>query len=158
MNDRGQVFTGDDVDILERRSAFRGFFEIAEYRLRHRLFRGGWSRDLKRELFVRGPVVAVLLYDPERDLVFIPLIALDHARHKRLTLIQSLGQFNDLDRSGPVGEAADKAPLFQRRDQPVNARLGAQIKRVLHFIERRRNAVALHTFVNELQQIQLLTG
>ncbi|MBL8499907.1 MAG: ADP-ribose diphosphatase, partial [Nitrosomonas sp.] len=33
---------------------FEGFFRIEKYRLRHRLFNGGWSRPLSRELFERG--------------------------------------------------------------------------------------------------------
>ena len=35
----------------------------------HRLFGGGWSAPLKRELFQRGDAVGVLLYDPRRHLI-----------------------------------------------------------------------------------------
>ncbi len=35
----------------------------------HRLFSGGWSQPLTRELFKRGDAVAVLLYDPVNHLV-----------------------------------------------------------------------------------------
>jgi len=57
------------VEILERAPCYRGFFELHRVRLRHRLFAGGWSRPLTRELFVRGPAVGVLLYDPRHRLV-----------------------------------------------------------------------------------------
>ena len=50
------------------------------------------------------------------------------------------GQLDHLDRARPVGQPADEAALFQRGDQPVNAGLGAQIERVLHLVEGRRNA------------------
>lgn len=58
-----------NVEILERESCYRGFFALHRLRLRHRLFAGGWSRPMTRELFVRGPAVGVLLYDPRLRLV-----------------------------------------------------------------------------------------
>ncbi len=59
------------IDILDKTVCYDGFFRIERYRLRHHLFRGGWSRVLTRELFERGHAVAVLLYDPERDTVVL---------------------------------------------------------------------------------------
>jgi ADP-ribose pyrophosphatase len=60
-----------DVEILEKTICFEGFFRIEKYRLRHRLFNGGWSRPLSRELFERGHAAAVLPYDPIRDVVIL---------------------------------------------------------------------------------------
>lgn len=60
-----------DVEILEKTICFEGFFRIEKYRLRHRLFNGGWSRPLSRELFERGHAAAVLPYDPIRDAVIL---------------------------------------------------------------------------------------
>ena len=57
------------VEVLEREPCYRGFFELHRLRLRHRLFAGGWSLPMTRELFVRGPAVGVLLYDPRHHLV-----------------------------------------------------------------------------------------
>ena len=34
------------------------------YRLRHGRFDGGWSGEMRREVFERGHAAAVLLYDP----------------------------------------------------------------------------------------------
>ncbi|SHF88076.1 ADP-ribose pyrophosphatase [Microbulbifer donghaiensis] len=68
-NDLSPMFTRGAVDVISRTAVFRGFFTMLRLRLRHRLFRGGWSGEFERELFVRGPAVGVLLYDPERDLV-----------------------------------------------------------------------------------------
>jgi ADP-ribose diphosphatase len=59
------------LQILERDVAYQGFFRIDRYRLRHRLFAGGWSAELTREVFERGCAVGVLLYDPERDAVVL---------------------------------------------------------------------------------------
>jgi ADP-ribose pyrophosphatase len=59
------------LQILDRDVAYQGFFRIERYRLRHRLFAGGWSAELTREVFERGRAVGVLLYDPARDAVVL---------------------------------------------------------------------------------------
>src|SRR4051794_13425204 len=59
----------DGVEIIGREVAYRGFFTVERYRLRHRLFAGGWSPELGREVFERGTAAGILLYDPERDAV-----------------------------------------------------------------------------------------
>lgn len=67
--DLSPQFSRGAVDIVERTPVFEGFFKMLRLRLRHRLYRGGWSREFERELFVRGAAVGVLLYDPQRELV-----------------------------------------------------------------------------------------
>jgi ADP-ribose pyrophosphatase len=59
------------VEIIEKQTAFRGYFRIDAYRLRHRTFAGGWTREIRREVFERGHAAAVLLYDPGRDAVVL---------------------------------------------------------------------------------------
>jgi ADP-ribose pyrophosphatase len=54
-------------EILERAVTHDGFFRLVSYRLRHQLYRGGWSHPLTRELFERGHAAAILPYDPVRD-------------------------------------------------------------------------------------------
>ena len=61
----------DDVEILERKPAYRGYGRIDRYRLRHRLHDGGVSRAIDREVYDRGHVAAVLPYDPVRDCVVL---------------------------------------------------------------------------------------
>lgn len=61
--------TAAGVEVIERASRYRGFFSLDAVTLRHRLFAGGWSQTLTRELLVRKPAVGVLLYDPEHALV-----------------------------------------------------------------------------------------
>ncbi|MDJ0950128.1 MAG: NUDIX domain-containing protein [Alphaproteobacteria bacterium] len=63
--------TEDDFEILSQDTGYDGYFRIDRYRLRHKLFAGGWSPVLDRELFERGHVVAVLPYDPVRDEVVL---------------------------------------------------------------------------------------
>lgn len=63
--------TEKSVEILEKTTAYEGYFRIDRYRLRHRRFDGGWTRDLMREVFERGHAAGVLLYDPDRDMVVL---------------------------------------------------------------------------------------
>ncbi len=68
LSESGNVsFTGQDMEVLARQSEYRGFFEIQQLTLRHRLYEGGWSEPFNRELFVRGLAVVVMLFDPARD-------------------------------------------------------------------------------------------
>ena len=65
-NDVTPPFSRADTEILERESPYEGFFRLDRLRLRHRLYSGGWSEPLSRELFVRHQAMAVLPYDPVR--------------------------------------------------------------------------------------------
>ncbi|MGH6927239.1 MAG: NUDIX domain-containing protein [Dongiaceae bacterium] len=60
-----------DFEIIEKSTAYQGYFRIDRYRFRHRQFAGGWSGEIKREVFERGHAVGVLAYDPERDAVIL---------------------------------------------------------------------------------------
>ncbi len=60
-----------DVEIESRETVFSGYFRVDQYRLRHRLFAGGWSDTAGREVFERGHAVAVILYDADRDLLVL---------------------------------------------------------------------------------------
>ena len=63
--------TDPRVEILDKTVCYNGFFRIERYRLRHRLFSGGWSQEMTRELFERGHAAAVLPYDPVLDAVVL---------------------------------------------------------------------------------------
>ena len=82
MNDIKQQFEASDVKALSKDRVFDGFFKIDRYRLSHRLFKGGWSEELQRELFVREDATCVLPYDPVTDQVVLleqfRVGALDH--------------------------------------------------------------------------------
>jgi ADP-ribose pyrophosphatase len=61
----------DDIEILDKTTAFQGYFRVDRYRLRHRRFDDGWTRPFVREVFERGHAVALLPYDPARDEVVL---------------------------------------------------------------------------------------
>ena len=60
-------FGAEDVDLQQREQSFRGYFLLETLTLRHRLFAGGWSTPVCRELFQRGDAVGVLPWDPVKD-------------------------------------------------------------------------------------------
>ncbi|WP_417616475.1 ADP-ribose diphosphatase [Oceanisphaera sp.] len=64
-------FGHQDVKLLAEEVGYQGFFRLLRLRLQHKLFAGGWSQEITRELFDRGHAAAVLPYDPVRDEVIL---------------------------------------------------------------------------------------
>lgn len=67
MTEQIPTFTSDDVKVEERKTDYDSFLQVDTLHLQHRLFAGGWSQTIVRELLVKTPAVGVLLYDPERE-------------------------------------------------------------------------------------------
>jgi ADP-ribose pyrophosphatase len=61
----------NDVEIIARETAYQGYTRVERLVLRHRLFAGGWSAPVRREVIDRGHAAAVLPYDPRRDEVVL---------------------------------------------------------------------------------------
>jgi ADP-ribose pyrophosphatase len=61
----------DDVRIRQQETTYRGYLKVEAYHLTHRRFAGGWLPEIRREVLRRGPAVAVMLYDPDRDVVLL---------------------------------------------------------------------------------------
>jgi ADP-ribose pyrophosphatase len=69
METTAPVFGGGDWELLERTTLFQRFFRVDLLTLRHKLYEGGWSAPVQRELLMRRPAVAVLPYDSKHGLV-----------------------------------------------------------------------------------------
>ena len=66
------AFGKHDLKIEQQSPLYSGFFKLINYQFRHKLFAGGWSGVVNREILERGHAVAMLLYDPIlNDFVFI---------------------------------------------------------------------------------------
>ncbi|NDL63618.1 ADP-ribose diphosphatase [Acerihabitans arboris] len=65
------TFGKKDVEIIARETLYSGFFSLDLYRFRHRLFNGGMSGVVTREILERGHAVVLLPYDPVRDEVVL---------------------------------------------------------------------------------------
>ncbi|MCL9781501.1 ADP-ribose diphosphatase [Vibrio sp. S4M6] len=64
-------FGPQDIKIVSKEPLYSGFLKMVKYHFQHKLFNGGWSAPLERELVERGHAVAVLPYDPNTDQVVI---------------------------------------------------------------------------------------
>ncbi|AXR05338.1 ADP-ribose diphosphatase [Salinimonas sediminis] len=64
MSNKIHRFNSNDVKIEKTETLYDGFFKMVRYDFTHKLFAGGWSDTVKREIFERGHAVAVLPYDP----------------------------------------------------------------------------------------------
>ncbi|MCL1114710.1 ADP-ribose diphosphatase [Shewanella basaltis] len=60
-----------DFELIAKKVLYKGFFQLDEYTFKHKLFNGGWSGEVTREVFERGSAVVVLPYDPVRDEVVL---------------------------------------------------------------------------------------
>lgn len=56
-----------DFKILQRKIVYHGHFQLEQWKVQFRLFSGGWSETLIREVFERGEAVGVLLFDTSCD-------------------------------------------------------------------------------------------
>lgn len=64
-------FNQQDIEILNRETLYQGFFTMQKIQFRHKLFAGGWSDVVTRELLIKGAAAAVVAYDPARDSVIL---------------------------------------------------------------------------------------
>ena len=60
-------FDHKDIVIEERTNLHDGFVKVDQVKLRYRLFGGGWSKTLRRELIVKKQAAILLPYDPILD-------------------------------------------------------------------------------------------
>ncbi len=61
------IMDRDSVETRSVETVYKGHFSVDTYRLRIKLFGGGWSGEFSRELFVSGEASVVILYDPGAD-------------------------------------------------------------------------------------------
>ncbi|NMT92907.1 ADP-ribose diphosphatase, partial [Vibrio alginolyticus] len=91
---RQDEFTSRDVEIISKESVFEGFFKMVKYRFKHKLFAGGWSDVVEREMFERGHAAAMLPYDPKTDQVVIieqiRIGALEHEHPWQLEIVAGM--------------------------------------------------------------------
>jgi ADP-ribose pyrophosphatase len=93
-DNQSKQFTPQDVEIISKETLFKGFFKMIKYRFKHKLFDGGWSEPIEREMFERGHAAAMLPYDVETDQVVIieqiRVGALEHANPWQLEIVAGI--------------------------------------------------------------------
>jgi len=109
-------FSEDDVEVIEKKRKHQGFFALDEYKLRHKLYQGGYSKVLTREVFERGDAVAILPYDPKTDSVvlieqFRPGALRSQTGPWQLELIAGMFSENEAPLEVAIREAKEEADL-----------------------------------------------
>ncbi|HHE3600757.1 TPA: ADP-ribose diphosphatase [Pasteurella multocida] len=66
-----QQFRQQDIDILKEETLYQGFFQLKKIQFKHKLFAGGYSGVVTRELLVKGAASVVIAYDPIKDAVVL---------------------------------------------------------------------------------------
>ncbi|WP_413285821.1 ADP-ribose diphosphatase [Vibrio sp. MA40-2] len=118
-----QQFKSEDVQIMSKETLFKGFFQMIKYTFKYKLFNGGWSQPVERELFDRSHAAAVLPYDATRDeVVLIEQIrvgALEHAHPWQFEIVAGIID-TDEDAEGLIRrEAMEEAGLDVKKVQSV---------------------------------------
>ncbi|KFI10201.1 ADP-ribose diphosphatase [Vibrio coralliilyticus] len=108
-------FTPQDVEIISKEILFKGFFRMIKYRFRHKLFEGGWSEVIEREMFERGHAAALLPYDPVSDQVVlieqIRVGALEHAHPWQLEIVAGIIDTDESPEQVVRREASEEAGI-----------------------------------------------
>ncbi|MCS0352657.1 ADP-ribose diphosphatase [Vibrio ordalii] len=119
------IFTPQDVDVISKETLFQGFFRMVKYRFKHKLFEGGWSEEIEREMFERGHAAAMLPYDPARDeVVIIEQIrvgALEHAHPWQLEIIAGVIDPNETSEQVIRREAMEEAGIEVNRIEKISS-------------------------------------
>ncbi|WP_322803572.1 ADP-ribose diphosphatase [Vibrio alfacsensis] len=118
-------FTSQDVEIISKETVFKGFFKMVKYRFKHRLFAGGWSGIVEREMFERGHAAAMLPYDPITDqVVIIEQIRVGALEHQHPWQLEIVAGMIDRDESAEEvirREAVEEAGIEVQRMASVTS-------------------------------------
>ncbi|MGH6979710.1 MAG: NUDIX domain-containing protein, partial [Stellaceae bacterium] len=141
---------------------------VDTYRFRHRLFRGGWSNIVQREVIDRGAAVALTLYDPDCDAV----VLIEQFRLPALIGGGSGWQIEPvaglLDRPGEDEQAVARREALEEAGVEISGELipmhrvfaspGALTELVAHYCARvdSRKAGGIHGLVDEGEDIRVL--
>lgn len=66
-----QQFSQEDMEIVAEKTLYKGFFTLKQIQFKHKLFAGGESEVVTRELLIKGAASAVIAYDPKADSVVL---------------------------------------------------------------------------------------
>ncbi|MDG6772917.1 NUDIX domain-containing protein [Thiomicrorhabdus sp. ZW0627] len=100
-------------------SGYDGFFKIDLIDFKHTLYQGGWTSNIRRELFGRGQAVLVLLYDLQKQVV----ILVEQCRAGALGHAHASGQTEQAWLLEPVagmidpGETAEQAAYREAQEE-----------------------------------------
>ena len=109
-------FGSSDIKIASVETLFQGFFKLDCYQLSHRLFNGGYSDVISREIFERGDAVVLMPYDAKLDKVvlleqFRPGALRSTGSPWLLEFIAGMFNLNEIPEQVAVREAKEEADI-----------------------------------------------
>ena len=109
-------FSHKDATTHKITNKYQGFFKLDEYHISHKLFRGGESDLLNREIFERGDAVVLMPYDPIHDTVllleqFRPGAIRDNESPWLLEFVAGMFDENEMPEQVAIREAEEEAGL-----------------------------------------------
>ncbi|WP_372872170.1 ADP-ribose diphosphatase [Shewanella sp.] len=161
-----RLFSRKDIELLDSRPLYQGFFRMVQYRFRHRLFAGGWSEEVTREVFERGHAVVVLPYDPVTDnVVLIEQVRFPALETTKcpwlLELVAGMIEEGESAEEVACRELMEEAGLEAKRLIPTGSYLsspGGCSERFYAFLAEvdASNAAGLHGLAHEHEDIRVL--
>lgn len=165
MNKIKPSFNQTDIKVIAKKNLYHGFFQLNEYQFQHKLFAGGWSDTVTREVFERGHAVVVLPYDPVRDQVVlieqIRIPAIETTKHPwLLELVAGMIEANESTDSVAKRELFEEAGLEAKSLHSISSYLaspGGTSERFYFFWAEvdAAKAQGLHGLENEHEDIRV---
>jgi ADP-ribose pyrophosphatase len=118
-----EQYTSQDVEVVSKQTVFKGFFEMVQFRFKHKRFEGGWSALIDREMFVRGDAAAMLPYDPITDQVVlieqIRVGALEHSHPWQIEIVAGIVDKQESIEELVCREAVEEAGVAVKQLVPI---------------------------------------
>lgn len=117
-------FSQKDCELIARESCFKGFFKVDRIELRHKLFGGGWSPLMEREIFIRADATCVLPYDPMEGTVVLveqfraPVMGQEQSPWL-IELVAGMNEIDERPEDVAVREAKEEADLTLLELEPI---------------------------------------
>lgn len=124
MADIQQIFKQNDCELSARETCFKGFFQVDRISLRHKLFDGGWSPVMQREIFIRADATCVLPYDPVEGTVVLveqfraPVMGQQQTPWL-IELVAGMNEIGEAPKDVAVREAKEEADLTLHALEPI---------------------------------------
>lgn len=124
MGNITQQFGRDDCELIACKPCYTGFFRIDRYQFRHKLFAGGWSPTIEREIFIRADATCVLPYDPVEGTVVLleqfraPVIGRSQSPWL-IELVAGMNEEGEQPEEVAVREAKEEADLELLALEPI---------------------------------------
>tara|TARA_R110002167_G_scaffold100989_14_gene263447 strand:- start:245 stop:904 length:660 start_codon:yes stop_codon:yes gene_type:complete len=124
MGKISQQFGQNDCELVAREACFEGFFKVERFELKHKLFGGGWSPLMQREIFIRADATCVLPYDPvEGTVVLVEQFRAPVLGQKQspwlIELVAGMNELGERPEDVAFREAKEEASLTLLELEPI---------------------------------------